>query len=360
MLRALRALAAAVVFSLLAVGAAAQDFQDIDQIPLPTSAVMMVFSPLARALVVKSSGSAIAVIDIRTRGSTTRLANTQFTDLCLSPSERFAFGADYGGENIGYGTPAAQSYVHRVDLLSKTWEVRMAYIAGNVQAVSDTQIILKSVDQWVTFTNNAWGSGPALAVLNTGNSGFGGPGYYASVFFGDFRYSAATGRLLHGNSGLSSQEIQAFRLVNNEFVKQEGSGTYGSAQGYGGTVVLANDGSAFYYGSLQVDPLDVAHNRRVFAENIYAANGHLAFGDGKYYSAQTGELLGSLPFSTTVYAVNPKGEDFWAYDAATTTAHHFASVAQAPSAIPTLSVWSSVILAVLLMGAGAFLVRYRA
>ena len=252
--------------------AAALTYTEVDSFAAPTNATMMIYSPTMDALVLKNAASAIVAIDIESGEPTTRLANTRFTDMTLSPSGRYVFGADYGGENIGYGTPSSTSYVHRLDLTSMTWDLRTAYIAGNVQAVSDTQVILKSIDQWVTFTNNAWGGGTALVPLNTA-SGYWGPGYYASVYFGDFRYDIRTGRLLHGNAGLSSQEIQAFRIANNEFVKQEGSGIYGSAQGYGGTVVLATDGSAFYYGALQVDPLDVTHNLHVFPELIRAANG---------------------------------------------------------------------------------------
>jgi hypothetical protein len=299
------------------------DLHDIDQFTVPTSATMMIYSPAASALVLKNVGSAIVVIDIPSRISTTQLANSLFTDISLSPTGRYAFGADYGGENIGYGTPASTSYVHRIDLFNMTWDLRTAYIAGNVQALSDTQVVLKSLDQWVTFTNNAWGNGTALIPLNTPSGGW-GPGYYATVFFGDFRYDVRTGRLLHGNSGLSSQEIQVFRIVSNDFARQEGSGIYGSAQGYGGTVALAADGSAFYYGRLQVDPLDVTHDTRVFPELIYAANGRIALADGNCYDAHTGVLLGSLPFRTAVYAMNPRGDDFWAYDPVTTTVHHFA------------------------------------
>jgi hypothetical protein len=32
----------------------------------------------------------------------------------------------------------------------------------------------------------------------------------------------------------------------------------------------------------------------------------------------------ALPFPSSVYALNPQGDDFWAYDSATTTVHHFA------------------------------------
>ena len=275
------------ICALLPRGAAALTYGEVDSFAAPTNAAMMIYSPTANALILKNAGSAIVAVDIASRQPTTRLANSLFTDVSLSPSGRFVFAADYGGENIGYGTPAEASYVHRLDLTNMTWDVRTAYIAGNVQAVSDTQLILKSIDQWVTFTNNAWGSGNALITLNTPtNPSLWGPGYYADVYYGDFRYDVRTGRLLHGDTGSSSQEIQAFRIVNNEFVDQEGSGTYGSAQGYGSNVALATDGGAFYYGALQVDPLDVTHNVRVFPERIYAANGNIALGDGKYYDAR--------------------------------------------------------------------------
>jgi hypothetical protein len=299
---------------------------EIGNIAVPTNATELIYSAVANALVLKNTASAIVVIDLGTLDATTRFANTRFTDMSMSPSGHYVFGADYGGENIGYGTPAAQSYVHRVDLVSKTWEERTAYIAGNVQAVSDTQVILKSIDQWVTFTNNTWGSGGALIPLNTPSGPYWGPAYYAGVYFGDFRFDWRTGRLLHGNSNLSSQEIQSWKIQNNEFVKQEGSGTYGSAQGHGGSVVLATDGSAFYYGDLQVDPLDVTHNTRIFPERIFAASGPFAFGNGNFYSAHSGKLLGELPFKTTVYALNPGAVDFWAFDPLTTTAHHFVPV----------------------------------
>jgi hypothetical protein len=299
-------------------------FTDVNSFAAPMNAAMMVYSPAMNALVLKNTGSAIVAIDIASMHATTRLANSLFTDMSLAPSGRYLFAADYGGENIGYGTPSGTSYVHRLDLTNMSWDVRTAYIAGNVQAVSDTQVVLKSIDQWVTFTNNAWGGGNALIPLNTPtNPSNWGPGYYARVFFGDFRYDVRTGRLLHGNSNLSSQEIEAFRIVNNEFVDQEGSVIYGSAQGYGTNVALATDGSAFYYGALQVDSLDVTHNQRVFPERIYAANGSVAFGNGKYYDAHSGLPLGMLPFNTTIYAPNPSGGDFWAFDPATATVHHF-------------------------------------
>lgn len=306
---------AAAIFSLVpSVALSANLYGDVSSFTVPTAASALLYSPVANALVLRNSASQVVAIDLATQKVAPQLAVTRFTDIALSPSGRYAFAADYGGENIGYGTPSSPSYVHRIDLTTKVWDMRSAYIAGNVQAVSDTQIILKSIDQWVTFTYNEWGSDTALLQLTF---------YYPVAFFGDFRFETRSQRLLHGNSNLSSQEIASWRLVGVNFVRQEASGVYGSAQGYGGTVALATDGSTFYYGRLQVDALDVTHNLNVFPEAIYAANGDVAFGKDHYYDAHSGALLGSLPFSTTVYAMNAAGGDFWAYDPATTTVHHF-------------------------------------
>ncbi len=321
--------------SLMAHAAPSSSYYEIDQFPVSTNATMMAYSPAHGALILKNSASAVVAIRIATRQATTRFANTQFTDISLAPSGRYLFAADYGFENIGYGTPQGSQYVHRLDLATMSWDVRTAYIAGRVQAVSDTQLLLMSLDQWVTFTNNSWGPGLALTTLNSGQS-YWGPAYYAGVYSGDFRYDYRTGRLLHGNRGISSPEVQAFRLVNNQFVRQEGSGTYGSAYNGGGTTVLATDGSAFYYGALKVDALDVSHNLRTFPEWIYAANGQIALGNGKVYDANTGALLSILPFSTTVYAMNPSGGSFWAFDPATTTVHYYSAL-PAPAAYSDLA-----------------------
>jgi hypothetical protein len=167
--------------------AAALTYGDVDSFAAPTNAAMMIYSPAMNALVLKNAGSAIVAIDIASRQATTRLANAFFTDMSLAPSARYVFAAD---ENIAPNS----SYVHRLDLATMTWDLRTAYIAGNIQAVSDTQLILKSIDQWVTFTNNAWGSGTALIPLNTPtNPSVWGPGYYAIVYEGDFRYDVRSG-----------------------------------------------------------------------------------------------------------------------------------------------------------------------
>lgn len=304
--------------------ACAAGFHEIGSLTPPTSAKQLLYLPAHNRLVLRNAGSAIALVDPTNGASAIHLSNARFTDVSLSPSGNFVFVADYGGENIGYSTPAFPSYVHRYDLANGWWEVNSVYIAGAVQPVSDTQFILKSIDQWVSFTNNYFTLGSAATQV--------GAPYFAGAYFGDFRYHPASGRLIHGNTGSSSQEIRAYKLVNDAFSALENSGIYGSAQGYGPNVVMATDGSAFYYGKLQVDPLDVTHNLRVFPEIIYAATGDIAFGNGNYYDAHTGMLLGTLGVQATVYGLNPNGQDFWAYDEVANLLRHFGPTAPPPGA----------------------------
>jgi MYXO-CTERM domain-containing protein len=269
--------------------------------------------PAQHTLVLKNSASAVAVIRIR-GGASLHYANKVFLDMSASPDGAFVFVSDYGGERIGYGEPLDQSYVHRLEVAAGTWEVKKAYIAGYIEAVSTDTFLLQSLDQWVNFTLGSWRAGEQVTQLGSAS---------LFVYSGNFEYDRRTGRILHGNSGLSSQEITAFKIVGTQFVAQESSGTYGSASGHGGTTVLATDGSAFYYGRLSVDALDVSHNLRVFSEEIHAATADLAFGNGRYFDADTGAALGDLGFSTTVYGLNPNGCDFWTYDGAANVLRHY-------------------------------------
>jgi hypothetical protein len=312
------------IISLSLQAASAPKFVHLEDVPAPINATELIYSPIQHRLVLKNTASAIALVNLENFSSITHFSNYEFSDMALSPSGRYVFAADYGGENIGYGTPRYSSYVHRLDLASDSWETKTAYIAGRIQVISDDQFVLTSLDQWVTFTNNIWGSGSAVVPVNT-PSGSWGPAFYAGVYYGDFRYAPGPARLIHGNSGSSSREIHAFKILNNEFVVQEDSGIYGSAQSFGGGVALATDTSAFYYGALKVDALDVTHNVQVFPEIIKAATGGVAFGDSSYYDANTGQYSGTFGFSGAVYGLNPdpNGADLWVYDPAASMLRHF-------------------------------------
>lgn len=295
--------------------AQASIFAETDSIAASGGVNEIIYAPAYNFLVTRNSGSAIKAFDLSSGSRKTWLAKSSVTDLDLSPSGRYVYAADYGGENIGYGTPASQHYVYRIDLASKTAQAKTTdQIAGRIEAVSDNQFVLSSLDQWVSFSLNTWVSGGASQTNKT-------TGWMA--YSGDIEYDANTQRILHGNSGLSSQEIIAVRVSPSGFTGQESSGTYGSAQGYGGSVVLSTDGSSLYYGMLQVDALDVSFNQRVFPEVIYAANSRFAFGANNYYDAVTGAVLGSLGFSTAVYGLNPNGNDFWAFDSSSNSLKHF-------------------------------------
>lgn len=308
----------------------AAPFYDLGSIPAPVKPLELIYSSANHALVIRGESS-IVNVDLNTQQSTSRSPVNLFTNINRAPSGRYVYAADYGGENIGYGTPKNVSYVHRLDLKTGVWESKSAYIAGQVQAVTDEQFILKSQDQWVTFTNNFWGSGTAASVLNKPSSG--SSGFYSAVYAGDFRYDYRSGRLVHGNSGLSSRELQAFKLTDNDFQALEGSGAYGTANPYGGTWVLSTDGGAFYYGMLKVATSNVAKPVVTFAEPIYAASTDIAFGAQNYYNAQTGAKIDTLNVASGVYGLDPRTNDFWVYDANKNTLRHFSATA-VPQNIP--------------------------
>jgi hypothetical protein len=318
-------------------------------IAAPTRAAQLIYAPNSNMLVQRNSGSVIQTINIGT-GQTTRVfANRLYTDISLSPSGNYVYASDYGGEMIGYGTPASPSYVTRLDLAAGTSFTAASPIAGNIEATSDNTFVLKTSDQWIYMTHNSWTSGNTVQQLNP-STDYANSGYYAWVYNGNIVYDPTSSRIIHGGSGSSSSELHAFKVVGDSFVKQEGSGTYGSASGYGGTVVISSDARNVYYGALQVDALDVSHNQLVFPELIYAANSQYAFGNGAYYDAKTGTLIGKLGFNTTVYAMNPNGNDFWAYDDSTSSFKHFSAT------VPEASSWSMMALGLI----GLTAVRRRA
>jgi hypothetical protein len=132
----------------------------VDSFASPASATMMLYSPELEVLVLKKAAEAIVAVDIETKEATTRLARYSFTDMSLSPSGRYLFATDYVSDWSGL-----PNYVHRIDLADMTADTRRSYFAGNIQAVTDTQVFLKSRVGWVSFGNASWGNGDAETPL---------------------------------------------------------------------------------------------------------------------------------------------------------------------------------------------------
>lgn len=291
-------------------------------IPAQTLAKQLIYSPAYHTLSYVNSASAVVLADTLTKISDVHLSNTRFVDQSLSPSGRYVFLTDDGNEPTGTSQPFSTHLVHRADLANRQWEQRVStYFGGRIEAVADDQVILQTTDQWIAFTYNVFGPGPNLQIQNPNNPPY--VGWSCACYGGDSQFDRRSGRLIHGSSGLTSNEIRAISVNNTHFAPLETTGTYGSAQNGGGSSVLATDGSVFYYGALQVDAHDVRINLRTFPEIIVAATGKFAFGDGAYYDAHTGQKVGTLPFATRVYGLAPDGDDFWAYDAATNTLRYF-------------------------------------
>ena len=241
-------------------------FCDIEDLQLTAAPSQLLYAP-EYGLLIANVGTGIVTIDLTARTSTTHAPLLTFTDISVSPSGRYVFAGDWGGTNPGPfpATRISRTMCTAWDLATRTWETpETAWEAGRVEAVADDQVIVRSLHQFAYFANERWTGTTAMTALNAPTNAFSGAGWFTSAFGGDFRYDETSGRLLQGDWGLSSQSIEAYRLTGDDFFQQEETGDYGSAQGYGGTVVLATDHGSFYYGALQVDALDVTHRLRVF------------------------------------------------------------------------------------------------
>lgn len=295
----------------------------------PNDHAQLVYSPKHKLLFARS-GVAVTVYDAAT-GKTlaTQKPTHVFFDMSLSPDQSALFVADYGGENTGYGTPLKPHRVHRFDLAARTWEDRTApKIAARIEAIDALRVLLLEQDQWVAVSLNKWEEdGVGIRELARTGSGYNG----------DIEYDPRTGRIYHGNRGISSPEILVMAVDGNKLKPGGNTGTYGTASKGGGTVVLSRDGSRLYYGALQVDASDPKKNRETFPELVYAASRDIAFCPKAYYRAATGSKLGEWSFKTVadnrndpfgggppVMAVSPDGMSVWVLDRDANTARQFA------------------------------------
>lgn len=277
----------------------------------PSSPAQLIYSPGYGSLVLRTASS-VRVMTTGTGSVTTFTPNSQFTDMSLTPDGRYVVLADYG---------VSAGRVGRIDLQTGTYDSKpVTAVPYRIEAIDSERFILASQDQWISYWLCGWGSGSGISVLNSNPNGF-----YASVYYGDIEYDPVSARVIHGNSGSSSHEVRVYTVVGNNFVAAEGTGTYGTADAYGGTSVLATDRSRFYYGRLQVLASDVRQNQLVFPANIIAATGNEAFvSGGTYYDAFTAAYAGSLGYPVTVYGLAANATDFWAYDPGSAMLRHFA------------------------------------
>ncbi len=284
-----------------------KSYVQVAEITVSSNVSQIVWSPSYNKIIARNANSSLRLIDTTTGNETgTFYPHGSFTDLSLSPDGRYVYVADFGGDYYAE-TPISPSYVGIYDLQKGTWvSYEVSDVAYRIEAISSSSFLLLSSDQFVSLTGNSWGTG---GVTRTSEY------WCCDLYQGDIAYDYNTGRMIHGNSGLSSQEIYAIKWIGSKIVFQEDSGCYGTSQGYGGTTVLSTDGRSYYYGKLQVDALNVAFNKRIFPELIYAANSKYAFGNGKYYDAASGDLAGNLGVTSTIFALDKGSNDFWAFDA---------------------------------------------
>lgn len=272
----------------------------------PGAASKMVYSSKYQLLFLMNSGSAIKVVDLTTGiAIQTRLATGEFSDLDLTPSGEYLYASDYGGEVTGYSEPANPSYIHRFHLASRSWEgpSTITTAAWRIEAVDDSRVITMQGDQWVDMQLWRFSASASTELDSSG-----------ADYSGDIEYDHRTGRIFHGNSGISSAEVHVFKLTGDSFSAAESTPTYGELGGYSnGLVALSVDGSSFYYGDAQLESLDVNNITHKFSQEIVAADSHFAVSPSAVFDASSGDQIMDIGVDDGVVAMNPDGGSFYVY-----------------------------------------------
>ncbi|MBL8828585.1 MAG: tandem-95 repeat protein [Planctomycetaceae bacterium] len=292
----------------------------LGSINLGYAASQIEYSPSSNLLFVREGTSKVHVVNATTgvelSSRTPSTASTVITDIDLTPDGRYLYVADYGGTNIGYGTPSTPSYIQQYDTVTATWSSKATTgIVYRIEGVNSTRCISLEQDQWVDVLLYDYGVGTAPTSIVTS--------VYGSIVAGNIEFDHRTGRILHGNSGSSSADTAAFQLTGNSITRVQASGLYTLPAYAWGDVALSNDGNYFYYRAMQFYSSNVVQLLRTFGEPIYAGAGNLAIGSSQYYDAATGASLGTMPFSSTVYGVADDLDELWAFNSTNNSLVHY-------------------------------------
>jgi hypothetical protein len=283
----------------------------------PGSAEKMVYSAKWGLLFMLNSGSAVRTVDLKTGTQfNLRLATNEFTDIDLSPSGDFLFAADFGREEIGYGTPVRPSAVHRYNLRTRSWEgpITVSGVAYRIEAVDDSRFVTLSSDQWTSIGLYRWATTQATQLSTIGGD-----------YSGDIEYDATTGRLFQGNSGISSPEVHVYRVNGDQLQNAESTPVYGEIGDYaGGSTVLSTENATLDYGGSALESLDVNNVKRSFNDVIEAATANYAISGSKIYDAKTGAVRMNLGFENAVIGLDPKSDAFYAYNPSDDKLYYFA------------------------------------
>lgn len=271
------------------------------------------YSPSSNLLFLREGTTRIHVLnattgaELSTRTTAAPGLNT-LTDFDLTPDGRYLYVADYGGTNIGYGTPRYTSYIHQYDTVTATWSSKSTTgIVYRIEGVDSTRCISLEQDQWVDVLLYDYGVGAAPTSLVKS--------LYGSIYAGNIEFDHRTGRILHGDSDTSSADTAAFQLNGNNITPAEQTSLYQLPLSYAsGTVALSAEGRYFYFDGLQFNSSDIIHPIRNLGQKIYAGVSGIAVGQTQFFNAETGSLIGSLPFGSTVYGAADNATQLWAFN----------------------------------------------
>lgn len=304
--------------------AASAEINTLESFALPGGATQLLYALDSNSLVVRSLGrTLIKVIDLDSRNTDNFYsAHNQFTDLALTPDGQYAFAADDSG---GLGL----SHVHRLDLNTGIWSEQAVKGSVNRIAALDSEHFAVQAANASTIVVGQWGSATPVAQIANTNYNTSNPNILSALL-----YDAQNGRIIQsGASYWPNPVLTAFTFDGTQLVKKEATTNYDQATAPyipNGTLTMASDNSALYFGGLQFDPANVKAVLRYFSENIQAANGDYALGRMAYYDAHNGQFAGFLDKQVTLY-VAAGNDGFWGYDSVDIKLVHYGLVPEPAS-----------------------------
>jgi len=177
-----------------------------------STAQIEVSEPFGLMLVRSKDEKSIKVIDIKSRQVlSTRLPLTRFTDVSLTPDERYLFVADFPGKG---GINEPRGTIHRFDCSTRSWTILGAPGgAFRVEAVSENRVLIQEGDQHVGITFNTYEVDRKKMVELDRISGH---------VEGDMEFDFRSGYIFHGDRGPTGS-LQVRRLMEDRLISVQTS-----------------------------------------------------------------------------------------------------------------------------------------
>ena len=275
---------------------------EIESFPYAADCLQLAYSPSNGLLFLRETKT-LHVIDAVSHAQISRDTTFgAFSDMSLSNDESSLFyvicDADGSGSEVGH-----------YKIPTRTWTTYSSWRPYYIEAISGTDYAVTGTQDVKPVRVSHLNQLIAQSVSLVRN-------------YSDIECDPAT-RLIFVGTPPNNGQIRTMHLVGNSIGESVRTESYGPARDGRPPVVLATDARRLYYGAVVLETLDVRNDLMLFREQVYAATPDLVFCENAFYHARSGAKLGSIGFPCTIYAFTNDASEFWAFNSADKTLHHY-------------------------------------